>query len=236
MSTLTTLLGRATYEALTVLARHPAIALPLARRRGFGVPVDEETEIVIEGFPRSGTSFAVAAFLRAQERPVRVSHHVHAPANLIQAVRLRVPAILVVRHPEGAVVDWCLSKSALTLPQGLRSWIRFHDPVLPVSPRIVVATDEQVRTRFDEVVREVNLRYGTEFAEPRVTPEEVRAAEEEAGRDYERRAGRGPRWLGGPSDDPTWDRMALLRQYRSEELISLRRWAERLFEFLTRRD
>jgi hypothetical protein len=233
VNALATLLGRATYEALTVIAQHPALALPLARRRGFGVPVDRHTELVIEGFPRSGTSFAVAAFLRAQGRPVRVSHHVHAPANLIEAVRLRVPALLVVRHPEGAVVDWCLSKSALTLPQGLRGWIRFHDPVLPISPRIVVATDEQVRTRFDEVVREVNTRFGTEFVEPVLSPERAREAEEEAARDRERLGGRGPSVLGGPSDDPTWDRMALLREYRSEELIRLRRWAERLFEFLT---
>ena len=53
-------------------AKYPSLALPIARRR-HGVPVGPSTEVVIEGFPRSGTSFAVAAFRIAQRRPVEIA-------------------------------------------------------------------------------------------------------------------------------------------------------------------
>src|SRR5262245_65181203 len=76
------------------LGQHPALYLPLARgfRRAYDgsrKTVGPETELVIEGFPRCGNSFAVAAFSLAQPRPVRIAHHLHAPAQVIAGTRRR---------------------------------------------------------------------------------------------------------------------------------------------------
>src|SRR5437868_13667498 len=71
-----TLVSALRYEAKTLLARYPSLALPIARRRGHGEVLDDATEIVIEGYPRAASSFAVAAFRAAQGRPVGVAHHV----------------------------------------------------------------------------------------------------------------------------------------------------------------
>ncbi|HYT30505.1 MAG TPA: hypothetical protein VEN82_06985, partial [Actinomycetota bacterium] len=68
-------LSRVLYEAKTVVARHPSLALPVARLRGHGVLVRPETDVLIEGYPRSANSFSVAAFGLAQPREVEIAHH-----------------------------------------------------------------------------------------------------------------------------------------------------------------
>ena len=52
---------RALYEIKTMVGRYPRLAIPVARRR-HGMPVGADTNLVIEGFPRSGLTFAVVAF------------------------------------------------------------------------------------------------------------------------------------------------------------------------------
>ena len=51
------------------MAQHPLLALPAARLRGHGVVLSPRTEVVIEGYPRSANSFAVAAFRLALGSP-----------------------------------------------------------------------------------------------------------------------------------------------------------------------
>ena len=53
MTTARDLVRRSVFELKTLVAQYPAIALPIARRR-HGQPVDPATQLVIEGFPRTG--------------------------------------------------------------------------------------------------------------------------------------------------------------------------------------
>jgi pimeloyl-ACP methyl ester carboxylesterase len=84
---------RARWELRTIAGRYPAVAGPLIRRSGN--PISPETDVVIEGFPRTGNTFAVTAFVMAQPGFVSVAHHVHVPAQVISAERLGVPALLL---------------------------------------------------------------------------------------------------------------------------------------------
>ena len=64
------------------------IALPLQRIRGRGELIDDDTQVVIEAFPRCASSFAVAAFRLAQEpNPTHIAHHTHMPAQVMEGVR-----------------------------------------------------------------------------------------------------------------------------------------------------
>jgi hypothetical protein len=56
--------------------------------------VSRTTEIVIEGYPRSGNTFAVVAFRLAQGREIEIAHHLHAAAQIKRAARLDVPAFI----------------------------------------------------------------------------------------------------------------------------------------------
>ena len=158
------LVAGAAYEAKTLLAARPALAVPLARLRGHGEVVDERTDLVIEGFPRSGNTFAVAAFRLAQEpRAVRVAHHVHAPAQVLRAVALGVPALVLVREPEEAVVSLLVRDPERPPAALLRGYVRFHEPLLPHLDAIVVATFEEAVGDLGRAIRRVNERFGTRF-------------------------------------------------------------------------
>jgi hypothetical protein len=155
----------ASWELKTVLAEHPSVAIPLARLRGHGEVVDDDTEIVIEAFVRSAQSYVVAAFRLAQEpRASRIAHHTHSPSTLIDGVRHGVPSLLILRRPEDAILSYLIKTRATSVAGGLRGYVRFHRPLVPYRRAIVVATFEQVTTDLATVIRRVNERFGTDFA------------------------------------------------------------------------
>lgn len=142
----------------------------LARVRSISA-VTEETELVIDGFTRSASTFAVVAFQLSQPKPVRVAHHMHAPSQMLEAARLSVPVLLTVRPPEDTVLSLVVREPYVTIELGLRAYTRFHRRVLPSLNSMVVADFPEVTTRFDRSIERVNLRFGTSFAPFQATPE-----------------------------------------------------------------
>src|SRR5829696_5842518 len=67
--------------------------------------VDRSPQIIIEGFPRSGNTFAVVAFQQAQRESVRVAHHLHMPAQVVLAAQWGIPTLLLARKPTDAVLS-----------------------------------------------------------------------------------------------------------------------------------
>ncbi len=179
---------QALYDVKTIVAKYPAIALPIARRR-HGFPVDRHTEIVIEGFPRSGNTFAYTAFVMAQPSLVRAAGRVHAPAQLIAAARWGIPGIVLIRHPEEAIPSFLIRHPRTGVRRAMRGWLRFYEPLLPYLGKLVVGTFDQVTTDFGEVVARVNERFGTNFAPFQHTEESVRKVWEAIDRDYRTRVG-----------------------------------------------
>ena len=236
-------LGRARaaaeWELRTLLGKYPGIALPLMylrRRPGeFLTPVTAENEIVIDGFPRSGNTFAVAAFHLAQSRDVSIAHHSHVPAQLIEAVRRRIPAIALVRDPRGAALSFGVRAPHLSLGQILRSYVRFHEPLLRIRGSLVVATFEQATGDLGRVIARVNERFGTGFVPFAHTPENVALVKEQIERgdlhtfgDVEG-AGRGG---GLPSDERERMKDGLRQEYDRPRLAGLRERAGRAYRVL----
>jgi hypothetical protein len=184
-------LQRAVYEAATIVGRWPRASLPLARRRGHGVVLSDRTDVVIEGYPCSGNSFAVAAFALAQPTPIDIGHHTHTPAHLMAAVRRRVPAVALIREPDDAVRDFLDTRPSLTLRQAMRGYVRFYEPLLSIRDRLLVARFADVMTDFGAVVRRLNDRFATSFREFEPTPSNVARAQEVARTYFTNRPGPG---------------------------------------------
>jgi hypothetical protein len=226
-------LAQLLYEVQTMVATHPTVALPLARRRGHGVPIGPATEIVIEGFPRSANSFAVAAFAHAQGRRPRIAHHIHAPAQVIAAARREVPAIVLIREPEEAVLEYVIKKPAITIGQALRGYTRFYAPLLKYRQAFVVGVFEEVTSDFGRVIGRVNERFGTRFRQFDHSEENARATLEEIDRYWRGVLGPGERLeivVGRPS--PVRDEMKerLRQAYRADPLARSRGRARHLYE------
>jgi hypothetical protein len=159
---------RARHRLRTYLSERPALYLPLARRRYPGPSpevISSDTELVIDGYTRCASTFAVYALQLAQPKPVRLAHHLHAPAQLLQAARNGVPALAVIREPQGAILSQLIREPWVALPDALVAYARFYERLLPYRAKFVVADFEQVIKDFGAVIRTVNSRFGTEFAE-----------------------------------------------------------------------
>jgi len=173
--------GRLRHLVRTRISEHPALYLPVARRKYPGTRhllfarrnypgtcpeiVSSETELVIDGYTRCATTFAVYAFQLAQERPVRVAHHLHAPAQLIVAAKMGVPVLALIREPREAILSQLIREPGLSLRGALVAYARFYSSLMPHRSRMVVGQFDEVTQSFGSVVRKLNDRFGTSFTE-----------------------------------------------------------------------
>jgi len=156
---------RLMYWAKSQLATVRPVAIPLARIRGHGEVVRPGTHVAIESFPRCGSSFAVAAFRLAQEpRAVRIAHHTHMPAQVMEAARLGIPVIVLLRAPGDAVLSHVIYRPALSIEDSLRGYVRFYEPLRSVRHAFVIGMFDEVVEDFGLVIDRLNARFGTRFA------------------------------------------------------------------------
>jgi hypothetical protein len=145
---------------------HPRLYLPLARHRYPGPSprvLDADTEVVIDGYTRSASTFAVYAFQLGQPTPVRLAHHLHAPAQLMEAARRGLPTIMVIREPRGAVLSQVVREPGVDLLDATWAYSRFHESLAACRDEFVIADFDQVTNDFGGVVRRMNAKYGTSY-------------------------------------------------------------------------
>jgi hypothetical protein len=188
----------------------PEKRLTLARR---------DTALVIEGFPRSGNTFASAAFMVANGRDVPLGRHLHGAPHLLRAARLGVPAIALIRAPRDAVLSYVIRRPHLTVTDALIEYVDFYRTAWRARDSFVIGVFTQVTEDFGSVIDEVNERFGTTFSPFEATPEASQTAielveemnrEESGGVVVESQVGRpsaereyNREQLGGLLDEPT---------------------------------
>jgi hypothetical protein len=111
------ILRRSKFHLVTLVSTRPALYYGLRQISGTmdHLCVRDDTELVIEGYPRSANSTTAYGFLDRQSRPVRVAHHKHHAAQLLLASKRGLPAVLLIRKPEQAII----SNLALVLGWGV---------------------------------------------------------------------------------------------------------------------
>ena len=155
------------------LADHPRLFYPVMRRRAAfkAVLISDRTGLVIEGYPRSGNTFAVTAVQFAQEHPLNIARHTHAPAQVMEAARRGLPTLLLVRDPRDACVSLVLRDPDISLAFALRRYVRFYSRVAPFWKSYIVASFAQVTTDLSIVVERLNVRFSMGLAPFVHTPE-----------------------------------------------------------------
>lgn len=158
---------RARHLLRTRVCESPTLYLPFARRKYPGPSpevIGPDTELVIDGYTRSASTFAVYALQLAQPRPVRLAHHLHAPAQLVEAARRHVPALLVIREPRGAVLSQVVREPDVTVHNALVAYCRFHARLLGCRTQLVVGEFGEITHDFAAVIDRLNRRFGLTLA------------------------------------------------------------------------
>ena len=137
--------------------------------------VTPEHHLVIEGFPRSGSSFAVRAFLHAngQRQSWSIGTHAHRIAQLSLAVKYRLPTLVLIREPRAAVVSLAAFQlgrrstdaavATRFIADRLRYYARYHRHVAQLQEHLLVSDFATTTGCFGEPIAALNDRFGTRF-------------------------------------------------------------------------
>lgn len=149
-----------------LISTNPLIYSAIASlgKAGYRV-VKPNTALVLEGFPRSGNSFAEAAILLSQGDDIVLAHHTHAAANVLRAVQLGKPCYVLLRAPADCCISLVIQEGEThDLNLALFEYERFHRAILPVSDRICLVPFEIATRKFNRSIDHLNAVYGTRFS------------------------------------------------------------------------
>lgn len=154
------------YWLQSILGAYPSLYFPaFARKYPFNrMAVAQDTQICIEGFPRSANSYTVVAF-RLANPDVKIAHHLHVPAQLIRAAQRGIPAVLLVRDPLQAVASFLVFQNSTDADLYLKTYIRFHRRLRDLADSLVVADFSTATQNINGIIRALNRKFSTRFNE-----------------------------------------------------------------------
>ena len=149
----------------------PTIYAPVALFRHRTNILRCEGELYIEGFPRSGNTFAVKAFQNANPG-LDVRSHRHIPTFILQAARKQLPGMVVLRNPIDAAISWAIFTGG-PLRYALAYYNDYHAVLVKRREPLFFVPFESVTGDFGKVMSDFNQRWGTDYAPFQHTPENV---------------------------------------------------------------
>src|SRR5664280_2092662 len=232
----------ATANGLRRIARRlfwprPALYLPIGilRHGRKGNILQPGFELYISGFPRSGNTFALKAFLSANpDTPVR--SHRHIPTFVIHSIKHDMRGMVLIRNPLDAATSWAIF-TRTPLKEALQYYQDYYSVLLPYHKRLFFVSFEEVIQDFGQVTREFNARWGTRYVPFENTDENVASCMSEIDLEYRDEDGAVAEWQvarASPARKP--EKEALLGELnRSASLQKELRAAQELYQFLAPR-
>lgn len=165
--------GYLLYRLRRVAARRPNTYFPLLRirRRRLPLAVRRESDLCIEGFPRSANTYAVATFEHANPSLTHVARHLHAPAQLKRAVSYGVPTVLLVRHPIDAVASLLVRGHPGRVDDLFLDYIELAETGVELHGSLVVVGFEEMTSDPGVLADRLNERFGTGFERYEPSPD-----------------------------------------------------------------
>lgn len=152
-----------------LLERSPEAYVRWLRWRGnHPTPLQDDSELLVDGFPSSANSYVRSWILFANPE-ARVASHEHSPAVVTAAVRRRIPVVVPYRDPVDAVTSMLtrFPHFRMSPPHGPRRLLRwyasYHRGVLRRRDGVVLVPFEQATSDLTPTIGELNRRFGTGF-------------------------------------------------------------------------
>jgi len=126
--------------------------------------VNQRTQLVIEGIPRSGNSFAVLAFQHAQSNNTEIAHHIHVPAQIIRAVKRSIPTMVLIRQPLDVISSTKVRHPEMPINEIFKNYIWFYRSILNYSKGYLICPFNSLIKDYGSVIECLNRKFGTNFA------------------------------------------------------------------------
>jgi len=180
--------GRRLLRQGKYLLGHDPLFLPLLLRLtplGLSRQITDKTELIVEGFPRSGNTFTVFVLQDVAQNQLRLSSHVHHPSQVKLAVQLGLPAILVVREPIGALASYLTYGRHGRPADVLKEYYAYYQELIPYADRVLVLNFEEIISDMPAIVDRINRRFSMALPPFDQSPENVDRLFEEIARQHQ---------------------------------------------------
>lgn len=197
--------------------------------------VNEDTDIVIEGYPRSANTFAVAAFEIAQGKSLKIARHTHAVAQIKRATHLKIPTLVIIREPAQAIISYVIREDNVTISLALKRYLTYYKAVSKVQNAFIIAEFRDITNNYGDVISRINKRFNTNFLLFEHTEENIKKTfqivesmerEHASGVLSESKVGR-------PSNERDSQKSALAKQLEHSKYKKQLDTCEKLFQQLT---
>ncbi len=201
--------------------------------------VKKDTQIVIEGCPGSANTFAVRAFLLAQEKDVKMARHTHKYTQVIVAARMGIPALVLVRNPKDSIMSYLVRFSnyqklkVIDVERNLRRYIEFHLKITPYIDECVIADFSTVTNDFGSVISRVNNKFCADFSVFNHNEENTQACFAEM---HRRTKHNRDLLVAIPSEKRRQEKEKIRKFFQDSELTDLLIQAEELYQMFRSKD
>lgn len=119
---------------------------------------DENTDLVLEGYPRSGNTFSVDFINYLNDRKLKIAHHTHDSRNLLLAHLLEVPAVALLRAPIDAISSFMIY-SGKPVEFAANRYFNFYKELLVCRDTIEFVSFADVVSNINIIVERINNRF-----------------------------------------------------------------------------
>jgi hypothetical protein len=148
-------------RAKNLLGLDPVFLPVLLRLTPLGTSrqITPSTDLVIEGFPRSGNTFTAFAVDDASGHQLTIASHVHQPSQIKLALARGVPTVLVVRAPVAALASYLVYDPRFSASTVIGEYCSYHRQLVPYAERLLVCEFDEVTSHTCSVIDRINHRY-----------------------------------------------------------------------------
>ena len=151
------------YKIANEASNYPGIYTTISRAlSGRDCYTSRNTDIVIDGYPRSANTYATYAFKVAQPKDLIIANHIHKKSQFILAEKYGIPAILLIRDPVDCISSLLIRQPKYN-PATLFEGYFFLYNGLKHSSSYVVAPFNEVVTNYGRIIQQVNIKFNTNF-------------------------------------------------------------------------
>lgn len=112
----------------------PFVFSVAARLRNFQLGkhnwVTPDTDLVIEGYPRSANTFLFRVIREATHNSLKIGHHVHRAQQVTMSLKYGIPCFVLFRHPLDAIASYLVREPTLSPSGCLAHYLRISATTL----------------------------------------------------------------------------------------------------------
>jgi hypothetical protein len=161
-------------------AARPALYFNSLRLIGkdMSAAVTDQSDILLAGIYGCANTYAHDA-LGESHPELQIAHHMHVPAQVLRAVKLSIPILILIRYPLDCIASYTTRGGMqLTLDDmrwGLKDFAYYYDSIIDLREHFVTTDFAEIVSDYPAAIRRLNERFGTRLSVPANDSEEAKA-------------------------------------------------------------